>query len=289
MSDESNINPEPKEMDFVNHNGVTEKLTVVDGIIVDHATTNPAFNKDSGELPTKQEYVEAGCQLGGNANDMAVAYDQWAEKLPDNGGWFSSNWQYVAWSVVILLLVTLLAVGGFKKTPVVPTDCDKCCKDGGCCNAEPKQQFFGVLFGKCRECVCQECKCTSTSKCVADCDCGRKITKQDPAPEVKDGHKFFAKVIKHRLVAHLTKDGFAFVGGNPKPMDELDAWKLVNKLEEKEIVAAATKTSAVGENGSLLDKLGNALQWVADHKEQIMALVKLLLGILMLFAADNAS
>ncbi len=141
---------------------------------------------------------------------------------------------------------------------------------------------------KCKPvCVCETCKCCPCEDGVWEKGCNCKNGTVTDTTSRKDGHKFFGKVIRNRLVAHLTKDGFAFVGGNPKPLDELEAWKLVNKLDDQAIVAAAEQTKSVP-TGSLLDKLGNAMQWIVDHKEAIMQVIKFLMTLLSMLAVADA-
>lgn len=99
------------------------------------------------------------------------------------------------------------------------------------------------------------------------------------------GRRLMAKLIRNRVASQLQKDGFAQAGGSDKPLDKLAAWNLLANLDDDALIAAAQQTGALGD-GKLLDRLGDVLQWIADHREEILAIIKLVLGILMLFAAD---
>lgn len=100
--------------------------------------------------------------------------------------------------------------------------------------------------------------------------------------EAREGRKWFAKVIRARAAKELQRDGFKLVGGPEKPLDERAAWALVAKLDDDALVAAAKQTGAIGD-GSVLDRLGSVLQWIVDHQEQIVAVIKIVLTILMAF------
>jgi len=103
----------------------------------------------------------------------------------------------------------------------------------------------------------------------------------------RPGKRLFAKLIRARLATRLQKDGFALVGGNSKPISEEKAWELVEQLDDDTVVAAAVQSKAEGlGDGTLLDKLGNVIQWIIDHKEQILAIIKVLMTLLALFADD---
>ena len=102
------------------------------------------------------------------------------------------------------------------------------------------------------------------------------------------GHRLFAKVIRNRLRERLQKDGFALIGGNPKPLTDLEAAVLVNRLDDSELVAAAVQTKAV-EDGSLFDKLGGVIDWLLSHKDQILSIIKVLLSLLALFGDQPAT
>lgn len=104
----------------------------------------------------------------------------------------------------------------------------------------------------------------------------------------RPGRRLFAKLIRSRLASRLQKDGFALAGGNPKPLSEEQAWELVDRLDDDTVIAAAVQSKAEGlGDGTLLDKLGNVIQWIIDHKEQILAIVKVLMTLLALFADDS--
>lgn len=122
-----------------------------------------------------------------------------------------------------------------------------------------------------------------------------KTPQADPAPLVvgsdvegreKPGHRLFAKFMKNRLAAQLQKDGFASVGGDPKPLTRGRAWELVDRLDDETVVAAAVQSKAVGD-GAFLDRLGNVIQWLVDHKEQILSVIKFLMTLLAVFADES--
>lgn len=99
----------------------------------------------------------------------------------------------------------------------------------------------------------------------------------------REGHKLFAKVIRNRVASQLKTDGFALVGGNAKPLTHMEAWSLLGNLEDSAIVAAAVETGKVGEGGGLLDSLAKVLQFLVDHKDQILAIIKIVMALLAVF------
>jgi hypothetical protein len=97
----------------------------------------------------------------------------------------------------------------------------------------------------------------------------------------RPGQALFAKVVRKRLRAALTADGFNLIGGNPTPLTAAEADELVSNLDDDYIIAAAKAKGAVGD-GRFLDRLDRVLDWLLDHRDEIAALVKWLLLLLSL-------
>lgn len=97
----------------------------------------------------------------------------------------------------------------------------------------------------------------------------------------RDARKLFAKVVRRKLADQLQKDGYAMVGGDPKPLDHIQAWSAVNKLDDNTIATAAVESGVVTE-GRLLDSLGRIMDWLVAHQDQIMRLVEFLMKLLLL-------
>jgi hypothetical protein len=89
----------------------------------------------------------------------------------------------------------------------------------------------------------------------------------------------------------LQRDGFALVGGDKTPLSAAAADKLVEQLTP-EVIAESAKAAGVfeqvGEGGGLLGFLQRLAQWVRDHPEQVQAILKILLTILMAFGQPAA-
>lgn len=100
--------------------------------------------------------------------------------------------------------------------------------------------------------------------------------------DAREGRKLFAKIIRTRAARELQKNGFKLAGGPDKPLSDTEAWALVQKLDDAAIAAAAVKTGAVGD-GSVLDRISSVLSWIVDHSDQIVAVLKVVLAILMAF------
>lgn len=102
---------------------------------------------------------------------------------------------------------------------------------------------------------------------------------------LRPGERLFTSVVRHRVSEQLQRHGFAAVGGNPTPLTREQAAALLARVDDGQIVEAARHSGAVGD-GSFLDRLASVLSWLADHKEEILAVVKIILTILALFAGD---
>lgn len=91
--------------------------------------------------------------------------------------------------------------------------------------------------------------------------------------------RFFVDVIRRRLADRLQQDGFSLIGKDPTPFSAAKAEELVGRLNDEQIVAGAIESGAVGD-GKLLDKLGAIVEWLVDHQDQILLLLKFLLTLL---------
>lgn len=115
---------------------------------------------------------------------------------------------------------------------------------------------------------------------------------QAPAAEPVTARQRLAGEHFRRLASReLQRNGFALVGGDPKPLAEAAADKLVEKLTDgviAENAKAARVFEQVGEGGGLLGFLQRLAQWVRDHPEQVQAILKILLTILLAFGEPTA-
>ena len=122
----------------------------------------------------------------------------------------------------------------------------------------------------------------------------RIASQAPPAPVVKVGdvegpirdrvrERLLLTIIRHKAIARMQRDGFALANGDKTPLSAEKAEQLYEKLTDEMVLAAAREASpqTVGKlgDGTLL---ANLIQWIADHQEEILAILKLVLSILAL-------
>lgn len=86
------------------------------------------------------------------------------------------------------------------------------------------------------------------------------------------------RIVRQGAVYNLTRSGFEMVGGDRTPITRKRAWELVNKVARKTVAGflndAAIQYQWPGE------KLWH---WILEHKEVIIAAIKLLLTLILMF------
>lgn len=95
--------------------------------------------------------------------------------------------------------------------------------------------------------------------------------------------RLLVKVVRARAVKELMARGFQSVGGDPRPLSREEAERLVAQLDDEQILVGAHQVGKLGD-GTILARLGAVFDWIMAHKEEIAAIVKWVLGLLMLFA-----
>jgi len=96
------------------------------------------------------------------------------------------------------------------------------------------------------------------------------------------GHRWFQRVVRNKLLDRLKENGFGDIGKDATPFAHDHAKSLVAKIEDDDIMLAATTVGALGD-GTLGGRLKDLMDWVIAHKEQIMIVVKMILSLLMMF------
>lgn len=105
-------------------------------------------------------------------------------------------------------------------------------------------------------------------------------------PRLRIGQRLLAKLLRHRVTTQLQHDGFALSGGNPTPLTAEQADRLLSRLDDAEIVGVAESSGVAGDAVVAGDggRLGALLKWIADHKTEILEVIKLIITILAIFA-----
>ncbi len=99
--------------------------------------------------------------------------------------------------------------------------------------------------------------------------------------------KLILRKARQKAIEQLTKDGFKVVGGNPRLLNHEEAHALVAHVDDASIMANLPK-GALGD-GSILQRLEDIIQWIKDHKEQILKIISIILSLAMLFLDDHVS
>lgn len=95
--------------------------------------------------------------------------------------------------------------------------------------------------------------------------------------------RLFAKRIRQRLAEQLKTNGFGLIGGDATPLPDEKVAELLGTVTDSAILTGAVKVGGFGD-GKFLDAIGRFVDWIKDHEEQILAVLKWLLTILAMFA-----
>lgn len=112
-----------------------------------------------------------------------------------------------------------------------------------------------------------------------------------PAPvaaePVTARQKFVGEHFRRLTSQQLQHDGFALIGGDKTPLSAEAADKLVERLTDRvaytTVKASRPSFEEGGEGGGILAFIRRVAKWIADHPEQVAAIIKILLTILMAF------
>jgi len=101
------------------------------------------------------------------------------------------------------------------------------------------------------------------------------------------GHRIVAEHFRRLASRQLQRDGFAVSGGDKTPKPAKDADELVDRLSDVTVIGGMKSFGAfdqVGDApGPVLGFIQKVFQWIRDHPEQVAAIIKFLLSLLMLF------
>lgn len=97
--------------------------------------------------------------------------------------------------------------------------------------------------------------------------------------------RLLANLIRHRVSKELQKNGFKLIGGNPRPLSAAEAEKLLDRLDDEQLIEGAKAAGGLGD-GKILDALGRLVDWIVAHQDQILAILKWVLTLLALFGDD---
>jgi hypothetical protein len=118
--------------------------------------------------------------------------------------------------------------------------------------------------------------------------------KADKAPDPRPAEGLFdgklrervvLNLLRHRAVAQMQRDGFKQAGGANKPLTKAEAEALYDELADDVVLGlvkeSSPKTWGAVRGGGFLSRL---VEWIRTHPEEIQAIVKLILSLLMVFA-----
>lgn len=90
-------------------------------------------------------------------------------------------------------------------------------------------------------------------------------------------------IVRHRAIDRLEREGFTLIGKDSRPMSRERARELVDRLDDETLIGCVREASPQV-YGKLGDGqlLSNLMTWIADHQEEILAILKLILSILVL-------
>lgn len=102
------------------------------------------------------------------------------------------------------------------------------------------------------------------------------------------GQRIVAEHFRRLASQQAQKDGFALVDGPKAPLSAEEANKLVARISDLTIVEGTKSFGApdqvAGDGpGPVLGFVRKVLQWIADHPEQVAAILKFILSLMMLF------
>ncbi len=99
------------------------------------------------------------------------------------------------------------------------------------------------------------------------------------------GQGLFCRYVRHRVRKQLKQDGFALIGKTNKPLTDAQIDDLFEQAQVSDtvIMGHARQSGAIGD-GKFLEWLGKIVDWIADHQEQILAIIKFIMALLAIFA-----
>jgi hypothetical protein len=98
----------------------------------------------------------------------------------------------------------------------------------------------------------------------------------------RPGARLFCTVVRRRAKREMERNGFALAGGSDMPItDSAKIAELLEQLDDTQIMSAAMECGALGD-GKFLEFLTKAIDWIVDHQDQILAVLKIVLSILMM-------
>jgi hypothetical protein len=97
----------------------------------------------------------------------------------------------------------------------------------------------------------------------------------------RPGGRLFCTVVRRRAKREMENNGFSLAGGSSMPLHESKIAERLGQLDDTQIMSAAIECGALGD-GKFLEFLTKAIQWIVDHQDQILAVLKIVLSILMM-------
>lgn len=85
-----------------------------------------------------------------------------------------------------------------------------------------------------------------------------------------------------RAAKILRKSGFALVGGDATPLSEDQVAAVLGRISDEQIQARLPADFDIGD-GRAKQLLANIIQWIKDHKEEILFVIKAILTLALLF------
>jgi hypothetical protein len=117
---------------------------------------------------------------------------------------------------------------------------------------------------------------------IADTVMGAPLTAKELADfTYRPGGQLFCSVIRRRAKREMERNGFQLAGGSDMPVADAMIADLLEQLDDTQIMSAAMECGALGD-GKFLEFITKAIQWIVDHQDQILAVLKIVLSILMM-------
>lgn len=90
-------------------------------------------------------------------------------------------------------------------------------------------------------------------------------------------------IVRHRAMERMQRDGFALIDKDSTPLTRERARELMDRLDDETLIGCVREASPTT-YGKLGDGqlLSNLLTWISEHQEEILAVLKLILAILVL-------
>lgn len=149
---------------------------------------------------------------------------------------------------------------------------------------------------------CNRCDCGPVCKCdPCGCrDCEKEVNRfgidrANLAAKLHPGQRFAMDRLRARLSDRLQRDGFALVGGDDTPIAKERANRLVGRLSDAQVYAAGYSVGAWqeigadddGDGGGFLGFIKRVVKWIQEHPEQVQAILKILMMLLMFISAET--